>query len=74
MNPIIALSLGSFLNGEELSSWALGCSIVIVFAVVLIISAKARAQKIDMGDSKDDDAVEPVHNIGDGTEPACQCG
>jgi len=75
VNPIIALFLGSILAGEELSSWALGCSTVIILAVVLIISAKARAQKIDMGDSADeaDNPSEPERIIEDGSEPTAEC-
>ena len=75
VNPIIALFLGSILAGEELSSWALGCSTVIIFAVVLIISAKARAQKIEMGGSADqaENQSEPAQIIEDGSEPAAEC-
>ena len=75
VNPIIALFLGKLLAGEELSNWALGCSTVIIFAVVLIISAKARAQEIDMGNSKEGgkNVIEPEQIIKDGSEPATQC-
>ncbi|MEE8149068.1 MAG: hypothetical protein V3T75_01330, partial [candidate division Zixibacteria bacterium] len=73
--PIIALFLGSLLAGEELSSWALGCSTVIILAVVLIISAKARAQKIEMAGSTDEaeNIGQPEQIIKDGSEPAAEC-
>jgi drug/metabolite transporter (DMT)-like permease len=46
VNPVIALLLGAALAGENLSAWTIGCSAVIIFAVAIIITAKARAQKI----------------------------
>ena len=75
VNPIIALFLGSLLNGEALSNWALGCSVVIILAVVLIISTKARAQKIDMGDSEisTTEASDSEQIAGDSSEPAAEC-
>ncbi len=75
VNPIIALLLGSMLAGEELSNWALGCSTVIILAVVLIISAKARAQKIEMGGSADEakNLSEPEQIIEGGSEPTAEC-
>jgi len=75
VNPIIALFLGSMLAGEEISNWALGCSVVIVLAVTLIISAKARAQKFDMDESKNiaEKASDPEQITGDRSEPAAEC-
>lgn len=46
VNPVIALLLGAALAEEKLSLWTGGCSVVIVLAVAIIITAKARAQKI----------------------------
>lgn len=45
VNPVIAMFLGSLLAGEELSGWTLGCSSVIILAVVIIITARSREQK-----------------------------
>lgn len=46
VNPIIALLLGAALAEEVLSTWTLVCSVVIIAAVAIIITAKARAQRI----------------------------
>ncbi len=38
VNPVIALVLGYFLANEALSAWSLGCSAVVVVAVLLVVS------------------------------------
>jgi len=45
VNPVIAMFLGALFAGEELSIWTLGCSTVIILAVVIIITARSRAQR-----------------------------
>jgi drug/metabolite transporter (DMT)-like permease len=45
VNPVIAILLGALFAGEELSSWTLGCSMIIILAVVIIITARSREQK-----------------------------
>jgi drug/metabolite transporter (DMT)-like permease len=37
VNPVVALWLGWWLGGEQLSAWELGCSVSIVLAVVLVL-------------------------------------
>ena len=39
VNPVIALLLGYLLADEALSSWSLGCSAIIVAAVLLVVTA-----------------------------------
>ncbi len=75
VTPLSALVLGSLLNGEALSNGALGCSVVIILAVVLIISTKARAQKIDMGHTNEDavKASDSEQIAKDSSEPAAEC-
>ena len=38
VNPVIALLLGYFVANEALSPWSLGCSAVVVVAVLLVVS------------------------------------
>ena len=38
VNPVIALVLGYFLAGEDLSAWSLACSAVVVVGVLLVVS------------------------------------
>jgi len=45
VNPVVALALGAFLAGEVVSSWTLGCSVVILVAVAMIVSAREQTQK-----------------------------
>jgi drug/metabolite transporter (DMT)-like permease len=45
VNPIIALLLGAALAGEALSTRTLWCSVVILAAVVIIVTAKGRAAR-----------------------------
>ena len=42
VNPVIALLLGAALGDEHLSAWTLGCSVVIVAAVMVIVTARTR--------------------------------
>lgn len=44
VNPVIALALGAVLGDEHLSGWTLLCSVVIIAAVVVIVTAKAHAR------------------------------
>jgi hypothetical protein len=39
------LALGSLVAGETLSGWTLGCSAMIVLAVLIIITAKRQVPK-----------------------------
>jgi drug/metabolite transporter (DMT)-like permease len=45
VNPIIALLLGNLLAGEALNVRMVGCSAMIIVAVVIIIMAKAKAEQ-----------------------------
>lgn len=57
VNPVIALALGVWLADETLSSWTLGCSVVIVLAVFLIITSRAKKATSNNQD------IPPVSNI-----------
>ena len=39
MNPVIALLLGYLLGDEVLSAWTMGCSAVVVAAVLLVVAS-----------------------------------
>ncbi|MDH4157531.1 MAG: EamA family transporter [candidate division Zixibacteria bacterium] len=45
VNPVIALALGASLAGEKLSNWTIVCSAIVIVAIVIVISAKARAPR-----------------------------
>jgi drug/metabolite transporter (DMT)-like permease len=45
VNPVIAMILGALVAGEKLTGWTLFCSSIIILAVVIIITARSRAQK-----------------------------
>jgi len=42
VNPVIALALGSLVAGETMNSWTLACAVMVIIAVILIITGKAR--------------------------------
>ena len=42
VNPVIALILGAAVGGEQVSTWTLTCSAVIIMGVIAIVPAKAR--------------------------------
>ncbi len=62
VNPIIAMFLGAFLAGEELSNWTLGCSAVIILAVVIIITATSQARRNGIEAEPKINEVEQVHS------------
>ncbi len=45
VNPVIALLLGNIIAGEYISRWTIGCSVVILAAVLIIISSKNKAKR-----------------------------
>ncbi len=45
VNPVIAMILGALIGNEKFTSWTLVCSSIIILAVVIIITARSRAQK-----------------------------
>jgi drug/metabolite transporter (DMT)-like permease len=48
VNPVIALFLGSLIAGEILTYWTLGCSAMIIIAVITIIIARTRLPEISV--------------------------
>ena len=69
VNPVIAMFLGAILANETLTSWTLLCSAVIIAAVIIIITAKSKAQRIDM-DSKMEQ--KPIAPAPESVNPCCE--
>ncbi len=72
VNPVIAILLGAVFAGEELSSWTVGCSLVIILAVVIIITAKSRAQRNGLKVETNPTDTKPVHSQLS-ADAACEC-
>ena len=49
VNPVIALFLGNVIAGESISVWTVGCSVLIVMAVLIVVSS--RTSPVDQGRS-----------------------
>ena len=42
VNPVIALFLGHVVAGEAISAWTVGCSVLIVIAVLIVVTSRSR--------------------------------
>jgi drug/metabolite transporter (DMT)-like permease len=59
VNPIIALLVGSLVDGEELTFWALGGIIVILTGVALVRGAAQRRSPLKASATPPDQLAEP---------------
>jgi drug/metabolite transporter (DMT)-like permease len=63
VNPVIALFLGNFLVGEQISLWTISCSILILGAVIIIVTSK-KDKEVGVDTVKiQHDKVEPCESI-----------
>jgi len=72
VNPVIAIFLGAMLDNEHLTRWTVGCSIIIISAVMVIITAKARAQSVNAeAISRPDEKKVPI--AAESEKAVCEC-
>lgn len=46
VNPVIALLLGNWLAGEALTLWTIGCSLIILTAVIIIVTSRKAGKNV----------------------------